>query len=260
MPAEAILELWREYKRTSDTGLRDRLVLSLAPIVNYIVYRKIREIPAHADVQDFISCGIEALIRSIDRYDPEKGATLEQFAWIRIHGAVLDELRRFDWAPRSMRRLEREMNHVRERFTAIHHRAPTRGEVCEALGITEERLAALHDDVARSDVASLNTLILGDDERPTERLDTLASTDRRTDPEFAAMRERALERLNAAFEALPERERCVARLLHVENLTLREVGEILGLSESRICQIHGQLKRNLQRELQADELLFREVA
>ncbi len=81
-----------------------------------IVYRKFREIPAYREVDDFISCGLEALIRSIDRYDPEKGATLEQFAWTRIHGAVIDELRRFDWAPRSLRRLEREMNGARERF------------------------------------------------------------------------------------------------------------------------------------------------
>jgi RNA polymerase sigma factor for flagellar operon FliA len=257
---ETILELWREYKRTGAAALRDRLVLSLAPIVKYIVYRKLRETPPHIEVDDFISCGIEALIRSIDRYDPDKGATLEQFAWIRIHGAILDELRRFDWAPRSMRRLERECNGVRERFTAIHRRAPTNEELCEALAISEQQLADLFDDVARSEVASLNALVLGDENAPIERVDTLASTDRRTDPEFAAMRQRAIESLRVAFAELPARERCVARLLHVENLTLREAGAILGVSESRVSQIHSQLKLNLQRRLQADELLFLEVA
>ena len=85
-----------QYKDTGDTSARDRLVFSLAPVVKCIVYRKVREIPSHREVDDFISCGLEALIRSIDRYDPDKGATLEQFAWTRIHGAVLDELRRFD--------------------------------------------------------------------------------------------------------------------------------------------------------------------
>src|SRR6202012_1390779 len=129
LSAEQSLDLWREYQRTGDSRLRDRLVLTFAPMVKYIVYRKIREMPARCEVDDFISCGLEALIKSIDRYDPEKGATLEQFAWTRIHGAVLDELRRFDWAARSLRRMEREMSRARERFNAIHGRKPTKAEL-----------------------------------------------------------------------------------------------------------------------------------
>src|SRR5215469_3084047 len=120
MSAQETLELWQSYKQTGDKRVRDRLVLTFAPMVKYIVYKKAREIPARCEVEDFISCGLEALIKSIDRYDPNKGATLEQFAWTRIHGAVLDELRRFDWAPRSLRRMEREMHKARERFNAIH--------------------------------------------------------------------------------------------------------------------------------------------
>ncbi|MGZ4203473.1 MAG: sigma-70 family RNA polymerase sigma factor, partial [Thermoleophilaceae bacterium] len=99
--ADDALALWLEYRRSGDQRLRDRLIMTYAPLVKYIVYKKIRELPARCEVEDFISCGLEALINSIDRYDPEKGATLEQFAWTRIHGAVLDELRRQDWAPRS---------------------------------------------------------------------------------------------------------------------------------------------------------------
>src|SRR5690606_38174916 len=102
MSSDETLALWQEYRRNRDPRLRDRLVLTFAPMVKYIVYRKVREMPANAEVEDFISCGLEALIVSIDRYDPAKGATLEQYAWTRIHGAVLDELRRQDWAPRSV--------------------------------------------------------------------------------------------------------------------------------------------------------------
>src|ERR1700728_518308 len=112
--AEA-LRTWREYRQTGDLKLRDQLIFIFTPMVRYIVYRKVREVPSHCDVEDFLSCGVEALIRSIERYDPDKGATLEQYAWTRIHGAVIDELRRYDWAPRSVRRLEREMNRARER-------------------------------------------------------------------------------------------------------------------------------------------------
>src|ERR1700747_2182219 len=120
LSSQETMDLWSEYKRTGDPRLRDRLVLTFAPMVKYIVYRKIREMPARCQVDDFISCGLEALIRSIDRYDPERGATLEQFAWTRIHGAVLDELRRTDWAPRSLRRWERDITKAREKFTALY--------------------------------------------------------------------------------------------------------------------------------------------
>src|SRR5919106_84800 len=95
--SEDALALWRTYKATGDAQARTRLVMTYAPLVKYIVFKKVRELPARCEVEDFISCGLEALIASIDRYDPGKGATLEQFAWTRIHGAVLDELRRQDW-------------------------------------------------------------------------------------------------------------------------------------------------------------------
>jgi RNA polymerase sigma factor for flagellar operon FliA len=260
MSQEALLGLWRRYHDTGDISARDRLVFSLAPIVKCIVYRKIREIPAYREVDDFISCGLEALIRSLDRYDPDKGATLEQFAWTRIHGAVLDELRRYDWAPRSLRRMEREYNRTRERFTVLHGRAPSRSELAELLAISEQELCTLMDDIARSDIGSLNTLVISEDDRPSERMDTLASNDRSCDPEHAAMRERAIARFRAAFDELPPRERKVAVLLHVSNLTLRETGEILGVSESRVCQIHGKLKRGLRERLEEDETLFLELA
>src|SRR2546430_2671270 len=113
---EDALALWSEYKRTGDMQVRNRLVMTYAPLVKYIVFKKVRELPARCEVEDLISCGLEALIRSLDRYDPDKGASLEQFVWTRIHGAVLDELRRQDWAPRSLRRAEREMARAQEKF------------------------------------------------------------------------------------------------------------------------------------------------
>jgi len=260
MSAEETLELWLEYQRTSDPALRDRLVLTFAPMVKYIVYRKVREMPANAEVEDFISCGLEALIVSIDRYDPEKGATLEQYAWTRIHGAVLDELRRQDWAPRSLRRWERDINQAREHFIGVHGRRPSREELAGAIGTTATELRAREDEIVASDVTSLNTLVLSDDETAIERIDTLVSEDRFADPEHHTARDQAKMRFREAFERLPRREREVAVLLYVKNLTLREIGAILGVSESRVCQIHGQLKRMLKEELAADSVLFSEVA
>jgi RNA polymerase sigma factor for flagellar operon FliA len=258
-PAET-LKLWRDYKRTGDRRLRDRLVLTHAPMVKYIVYKKVREIPARCDVEDFISCGLEALIRSIERYDPDKGSTLEQFAWTRIHGAVLDELRRNDWAPRSLRRWERDINRAYQGFAALHGRPPTREELSEALSISVDQLAKHQDDLSRSDVGSLNTLALTDDETSIERIDTLPSSDVDYDPEFAAARESAKELFREAFARLPERDRKIAVMLYVDNLTLREIGQVLNITESRVCQIHGQLKRRIREELSVDAELFQAVA
>jgi RNA polymerase sigma factor for flagellar operon FliA len=257
--SEDALALWREYKATGDVQVRNRLVMTYAPLVKYIVFKKVRELPARCEVEDFISCGLEALIASIDRYDPAKGATLEQFAWTRIHGAVLDELRRQDWAPRSLRRWERDIGRVREQFTGIHGRRPTREELADSLAISVDELRRREDDISISDVTSLNTLVISDDETTVERIDTLAGGEAEADPEHAALTSAAKDKFRRAFETLPRREREVAVLLYVKNLTLREIGEILGVSESRVCQIHSQLKRTLKSQLSEDALLFSAV-
>jgi RNA polymerase sigma factor for flagellar operon FliA len=260
LSAEQSLDLWREYQRTGDPRLRDRLVLTFAPMVKYIVYRKIREMPARCEVDDFISCGLEALIKSIDRYVPEKGATLEQFAWTRIHGAVLDELRRNDWAPRSLRRSEREIGKARDTFFSLYGRRPTREELADALGVSVGDLIRHQDDMAQASVGSLNSLVNGEDDLATERIDTLISEDADADPESFAMIGAAKDRFREAFDCLAPRERKIAVLLYVYNLTLREIGEILGVTESRVCQLHAQILKTLRAHLAADEQLFIAVA
>ena len=258
--AEDALTMWREYRASRDPRLRDRLVMTYAPLVKYIVYKKIRELPARCEVEDFISCGLEALITSIDRYDPQKGATLEQFLWTRIHGSVLDELRRQDWAPRSLRRWERDITRATENFTAVHGRRPTEGELAETLATTEQELSARRHEIAHSEVTSLNTLVISDDETTVERMDTLKSEDQGLEPEHAAATEEAKDKFRRAFDTLPDREREVAVLLYVKNLTLREIGDVLGVSESRVCQIHSGLKRKLRQKLESETGLFSEVA
>src|SRR5947209_10158228 len=169
VPHSETLALWKRYRETNDPALRNRIVLTFAPLVKYIVYNKIRELPARCEVDDFISCGLEALINSIERYDPSKGATLEQYAWTRIHGAVLDELRRQDWAPRSLRRWERDIQRARERFNLTHGRRPTTDALAAAVGTDPADLRARQDEIATSDLTSLNSLVLGDEETSVER-------------------------------------------------------------------------------------------
>jgi RNA polymerase sigma factor FliA len=254
------LALWQQYRRTGDRAVRDRLVLTFAPLVKYIVYKKVREMPARCEVDDFMSCGLEALIQSLDRFDPTKGASLQQFLWTRIHGAVLDELRRLDWAPRSVRRWERDIARASESFASLHGRRPTSGELSDALAIEPEELRRHRDDITRSDLTSLNTLVTSDDDTTIERLDTLASTDERLDPAHAAVAADAKGRFRSAFGTLSQREREIAVMLYVKNLTLAETGTVLGVTESRICQIHGEMKKKLRKVLEADAEVLALVA
>src|SRR5215207_3635093 len=260
LSSDQTLALWQQYKQSGNGALRDRLVLTFAPLVKYIVYKKVREMPARCEVEDFISVGLEALIRSIDRYDPSKGATLEQFAWTRIHGAILDELRRQDWAPRSVRRWERDIEAARRNFAGVHGRQPTREELADSLGTTSAELREREQKIATSDLTSLNSIVPGEEDSNVERVDTLTADDVTTDPEHASAMSDAKDRFRAAFGRLPRRQREIAILLYVKELTLREIGEVLGVSESRVCQIHTELKRSLRSTLAEDEALFREVA
>jgi RNA polymerase sigma factor FliA len=257
--AEA-LEIHNEYKRSGDPRLRDRLVISYAGIVKHIVYRKVRELPSWCEVDDLLSCGLEALIAAIDRFDPNRGATFEQYAWTRVHGAVLDELRRQDWAPRPLRRWERDLTRAREQFFSLHARQPTSEELADALGIDLDHLDRIRSDIQTSELTSLNTLVLDDEDRSVERMDTIESDDVRADPEQATAVTEAKDKFRRAFARLSERERELAVLLYVKNLTLKEIGEVLGVSESRVCRLHGRLKQRLRDSLKADEQLFREVA
>ena len=258
--SEDAQQLWQDYNRTQNTSLRDRLIMTYAPLVKYIAYRKVRELPASCQVEDFISCGLEALINAIDRYDPAKGATLEQFAWTRIYGAILDELRRQDWAPRSVRRWERDIETARRNFSGVHGRQPTRDELADSLGTSSDELRQREQKIATSDLTSLNAIVPGEEDSSVERVDTLSADDISTNPEHFASMGDAKDRFRSAFGRLPRRQREIAILLYVKELTLREIGEVLGVSESRVCQIHTELKRSLRSALSEDEALFREVA
>ena len=255
-PAAEVLALWQEYNRSGD---RDRLIFMFMPMVRYIVYRKVREVPAQCDVEDFLSCGLEALIRSIERYDPDKGATLEQYAWTRVHGAVLDELRRHDWAPRSLRRDERAINSARESFLSLHERQPSREELAAQVGMTPRELTARLDQVALAEVGSLNRIVRSDESATIERIDTLESADSDCDPIASAERHEAKRRFRRAFARLNKQEREVAVLLYVEDWTLRDIGTRLGVSESRVSQIHTQLRRRLYEQLSGELPLFTAV-
>ena len=152
------------------------------------------------------------------------------------------------------------MRRVQGEFRSIHGRSPSDAELADALNMTPDELRNRQRDLITSDVTSLNTLVLAHDGASVERIDVLPSDDDDLDPLREAAKTEAKEHFRRAFAALGRREREVAVLLYVKNLTLREIGDVLGVSESRVCQIHGELKKTLKRALANDADLLREVA
>lgn len=247
--SDELLRRWRAYRSSGDKALRDELVFLLTPLVRHIVGRKVRQLPAYCEMDDLAAAGFEALVVSIERFDPVKGATLDQFAWTRINGAVLDELRRRDWAPRSLRRWEREAEQAQRELRVKHDREPTDIELAARMESTPDELRTRRDQLVLAEVESLSASVAGTDGTAIDRSETIASRDRATNPErMVAVRE-AHGRLADAVAALPERERAVATLLYVEGRRLREVGDLLGVSESRVCQIANTLRSRLRSAL-----------
>jgi RNA polymerase sigma factor for flagellar operon FliA len=250
------------YRRTGDRRLRDRLIMRYEPLVRRIAAGQPHSWSS-SDVEDFISCGLIQLICALDRYDPAFGSTPESYLAIRILGAMRDHMRTLDWAPRSVRRDERRLRAVRLELTAIHGRRPTPTEVADTLGSARPDIVRHEQRLIQAEIASLNEIVddpegLEDPETSgvcelVERIDVLHSADLRSDPLQAAGTSEGRARLRAAVDALPTRQREVIVLLYVKELTLQETGDALGVSDSRISQIHRAARDALRQALCSDE-------
>lgn len=241
--AEALWRAWREGK---DASSRNTLILSYAPMVKYLASRKARALPAHCELDDLISCGLMALIAAIDRFDPVKGATFEQYAWTRISGAIMDELRRQDWAPRSARRMERQAEEARERWIAREGRSPSDDELAGELKITTQELRQRLADIDRADIVSLNAKVRSADDATTEVGETLESNEIELDPEMSLLARERGAVLREAIANLTERERDVLTLVHVHRVGGAEIGRMLGVSESRVSQILASARQRIR--------------
>jgi RNA polymerase sigma factor for flagellar operon FliA len=247
--------LWRNWKERRDSASRDRLVLAYAPMVRYIATRKLRELPAHCDLDDLASSGLVALMEAIDRFDPVKGASFEQYAWTRVAGALVDELRKQDWASRSVRREGRRIERARDSFFARVGTVPTEAELAAELGTTVTELRASLEDIERSDIASLNAPARGsaEDGLPVEMGETIEAADDETSPEAALLGADRNGAMRNAIARLSERERHILSLVHVQELPGAEIGRMLGVSESRVSQILAGIRRKLKDQLDSYE-------
>jgi RNA polymerase sigma factor for flagellar operon FliA len=237
--AEDIQALWRQFRKTKDRAIRDRLILTYAPLVKFVAGRLGSGLPAHVEEADLVSYGLLGLISAIERYDPDREIKFETYAISRIKGAIIDELRSLDWVPRSVRSRAREIERAIGQLEAKLHRAPTDEEIAERIGITTDELEDSLTDISRTSIAALDELwtVSSGSGDQIALIDTIEDTTG-PQPEAALDETELREALGEAIARLPEREKLVITLYYYEELTLREIGDVLGVTESRVSQLH----------------------
>jgi RNA polymerase sigma factor for flagellar operon FliA len=245
-------DLWRRYKEDGDASARERLVVAYSPMVKFVAGRLGAGLPSHVEDADLISYGLMGLIGAIERFEPERGIKFETFAMTRIRGAIIDELRSLDWVPRSVRSRAREIEAAQSKLENELQRAPTEAELAAKLGIDEDELQASLLEIHNSSVYALDELWTVSDSSGDQvsLLDTIAD-DGAADPQEALATSEVKDRLTEAIASLPEREQLVVALYYYEHLTLREIGEVLGVTESRVSQLHTKAVMRLKSGLQA---------
>src|SRR3954471_23447518 len=235
----AIAELWREFKETGATPLRERLILHYSPLVKYVGGRGGVGLPPNIEQADLVSYGIFGLIDAINKFDIERAIKFETYAISRIKGAIIDELRAIDWIPRSVRYKAREVERSYAELEAELHRTPTEAEVAERMGIKVGDLHHIFSQVSYVNVVALDELLsVGGEKGDKLTLGDTLEDKGAEDPVLAFEGEETKYLLSRAINQLPEREKIVVTLYYYEGLTLAEIGKVLGVTESRICQMH----------------------
>jgi RNA polymerase sigma factor for flagellar operon FliA len=252
--ASAEAALWRSWRVDHDIAARDRLVLTHAPLVKYLAGRKIRELPAHCELDDLVSCGLVALIHAVERFDPARGVAFAQYASMRISGAIIDELRRNDWASRGARATERAINRANDQAYSLTGHPATTPELARQLALTPDQLDEHLQRLNQSRLLSLNGTT-GDpaDEASQELIDTLPARLAGDDPEATALAADEIATIMTAIRSLPASEQKVVVLRAVHDIPNVEVGRMLGVSESRVSQIMASARRRLHERLKAQD-------
>src|SRR5436190_23581652 len=246
-------ELWRRYKDSGDKYAREQLVLAFSPLVKYVAGRMSTGLPAHVEEADLISYGLLGLISAIERYDLDREIKFETFAITRIKGAIIDELRSLDWVPRSVRAKAREIERANTKLEHQLQRAPTDEEMAAELKMTVDEFQESLLQISNSTVAALDELwTVGDSSGDqVSLLDTLHDPGA-PDPASVMDATELKDRVADSIARLPEREKLVVALYYYANLTLREIGEVLGVTESRVSQLHTKAVLRLRSRLQGD--------
>ncbi|MBK6909484.1 MAG: FliA/WhiG family RNA polymerase sigma factor [bacterium] len=241
---------WEAYVRTQSPELREQLLLEYLPMVRRMAMRLLGTLPRSVRLDDLVSAGVMGLLASIDHFDPSLGIKFETYAMTRIRGAMVDSLRELDWVPRSIRQKARKLEQAVETITRRLGRSPEDAELAEHLGIELDDYRSLLDEVNVAVLLSLDETLKGQDGSESSISESTADLSHGTQDEKLEEQE-TRDLLVHGLRDMPEQERLVLALYYYEELTLKEIGEVLGLTESRVSQIHSKALLQLRARLRS---------
>ena len=235
---DPVAALWGEYKQHHSSDVRERLILHYAPLVKFVAGRVASGLPQSVEQADLVSYGIFGLIDAIEKFDPSRGFKFETYAIARVKGAIIDELRSFDWVPRSVRAKARAIERAYSKLENELRRTPDDSELARELGMSDRELTRALSQISFVGLVALDEILAAGGERPGQAMAGDPTADRLHDPVEAFEVDEMKVLLADAVNRVPERERLVLTLYYYEGLTLSEIGDVLGVTESRACQIH----------------------
>lgn len=241
-------QLWNTYKKTNDDHVRDQLLDEYIPLVKYVAGRMVMNLPTSVEIGDLESFGFFGLLDAVEKFDETRNIKFETYAATRIRGAILDGLRSMDWVPRSVRSKVRTLETKVYQLTNELGRSPSDSEVAAALDVSTERYYELLTEVKGVNLFSLDETVVTDKEGDSLKVLDLV-IDRDVLPDHKVIQNESIDELAKAVEGLSEREQLVLALYYHEELTLKEIGHILEVSESRVSQIHTKAVSALRRKL-----------
>jgi len=228
---------------------REQLILEHVPQIKYIAQRISAKLPSHVELHDLVGAGVLGLMDAIEKFDPTRAVKFKTYAELRIKGAILDSLRSLDWAPRSLRKKSKDLEKVYKDLEQRHGRPATDKEVCDEMSITLDAFYELVDQIKGLNLGSFQELASQDEDKNSEPLVKYVPDAPQMDPSFVCHKEEVREILAGAIDSLPKKERLVVSLYYNDELTMKEIGKVLGVNESRVSQLHTKAMLRLRTKL-----------
>ena len=231
-------ELWLLYRRNRDPKIRDAFIKQYAPLVKYVAGRVAVGMPSNVEFDDLVGYGVFGLLDAIDKFDPEKNVKFKTYAVTRIRGAIFDELRSIDWVPRSVRQKTREVEEAIGNLEARLGRTATDQEIAGALGMGEDEYVKTMMKISGTSILSIHEVWYSGDENDKVSIGDSIESPSSLNPEVIAERDEIRRVIVEAINELPDNEKKILVLYYFEDLTLKEIGQVLGVTESRVSQLH----------------------
>jgi RNA polymerase sigma factor FliA len=245
-------EYWLGFKEQGDAIARDNLILHHMRIVKYIAGRMAIHVPSNVEMDDLVGWGCIGLMDAVEKYDHTQDIKFSTYASIRIRGAIIDQIRSLDWAPRSLRTMARKVGAAREKLRHAEGREPSSDAIAEEVGTTTEHVDETMAQLQTAQILSLDDYLPSEESGETRKLEMVGNSSAPHPAQAAELQERK-ERLVVAILDLPDQQQKVLNLYYYEELTLKEIGAVLSVSESRVCQIHSAAMKKLRKAVNEDE-------